>query len=117
MRCGAGCSIRSVTLGVVGEQTGSAELFREASTALRTSLEGRDRLREAPAWALTQLNLGTSLRLYAEKAGDTNAMAEAIVAYRAALSIPLPEEHAEIRTRAQAPLEEVTSPRPAPPPA
>jgi tetratricopeptide (TPR) repeat protein len=105
------------SLGLLGERVGPLERFREAADAFRASLETRDPAREAPTWALTQFNLGTSLRLYAEKAGDTGAMAEAIEAYRAALSIPLPEEHAELRSRAREALDEVTSPRPAPPPA
>jgi tetratricopeptide (TPR) repeat protein len=102
-------------LALLGERSVSPERFREAATALRASLEGRDRARDSANWALTQFNLGTALRLYAERTGEEAAMTEAIEAYRAALAIPLPDGQSEIRTRAQAALDEVTSRPPAPP--
>jgi hypothetical protein len=104
-------------LGVLGERAGPPARFKEASAAIRASLEARDPVREAPVVAMTQVDLGTALRYYGEQTGDSGAMAQAIEAYRTALSIPLPEAHAGISRRARAALEELTSPRPAPPPA
>ncbi len=105
------------SLAVLAERIRPPGRFLKAAAAFRAYLEGSDPIQNAPGWAVTQTNLGTSLRLYAKQTGDPAARDEAIAAYRAALTVALPEDHTAIRTQAEALLNEAIAMQLSPPPA
>jgi len=72
--------------------------LEEAITAYRAALEERTRARVPLDWAMTQVNLGTALKVLGERESGTARLEEAITAYRAGL-----EERTRARYRSNGP--------------
>src|ERR1044072_2178144 len=69
----------------VGEQSGSNEDLAEAVRIYREALKERTRDRGPFDWAMTQNNLGNSLRTLGERESGTARLDEAVTAFREAL--------------------------------
>ena len=82
--------------GVLGERESGTGKLEEAVLAYREALKERTRERVPLDWALTQMNLGTALRVLGERESGTGKLEEAVVAYREAL---------KERTRERVPLQ------------
>lgn len=81
---GVALTSRGVALRSLGAR-GDDEALREAVAAYRAALEEFMRERVPVRWAITQNNLGTALRLQAERARDCGLVAEALIAIDGAI--------------------------------
>ena len=72
---------------ILGEQEGGTTRLEEAVAAYRAALEERTRDRVPLGWAMTQYNLGNTLKSLSEREGGTARLEEAVTVYDAALQV------------------------------
>lgn len=122
----------------LGDRRNDISIIEEGSRAFESALEARTREEQPLRWAMTMNSLaavravlggrlndpalpnaifGTTLRLLAEQTDDAGALSESIDAYRAALGVSLPQQHAAIHAQATDGLNAAIAQRSAPPPA